>query len=186
MERRVWSPLYQINFGYTIINIIFNIFFYSLGTRLLDATTRRLKHSTFGLQLLNLKLKPELPTFCTKTLATGNRISRIWAPLNVVICALKLSSTVRLKRYKFQVFISRWLFQHNNYTQTFFKIISQVAVCNLASIALNMFVKPDRTFDLMKLKEITKVITRNLNKIIEVNYYPVPEVSSYLLVSFLM
>jgi len=46
----------------------------------------------------------------------------------------------------------------------------------LASIALNMFVKPDRTFDLMKLKEITKVITRNLNKIIDVNYYPVPEV----------
>jgi len=51
----------------------------------------------------------------------------------------------------------------------------EVAVCNLASIALNMFVKPDRTYDLMKLREITKVITRNLNKIIEVNYYPVPE-----------
>lgn len=51
----------------------------------------------------------------------------------------------------------------------------EVAVCNLASIALNMFVKPDRTFDLMKLKEITKVITRNLNRIIDVNYYPVPE-----------
>ena len=52
----------------------------------------------------------------------------------------------------------------------------QVAVCNLASIALNMFVKPDRTYDMAKLKEITKVITRNLNKIIDVNYYPVPEV----------
>ena len=39
-----------------------------------------------------------------------------------------------------------------------------------------MFVKPDRTYDLIKLKEITKVITRNLNKIIDVNYYPVPEV----------
>jgi len=51
----------------------------------------------------------------------------------------------------------------------------EVAVCNLASIALNMFVKPDRTYDLVKLKEVTKVITRNLNKIIEVNYYPVPE-----------
>lgn len=54
--------------------------------------------------------------------------------------------------------------------------ILQVAVCNLASIALNMFVKPDHTYDFMKLREITKVITRNLNKIIEVNYYPVPEV----------
>ncbi|KAK4024796.1 hypothetical protein OUZ56_010290 [Daphnia magna] len=51
----------------------------------------------------------------------------------------------------------------------------EVAVCNLASIALNMFVKPDRAYDLPKLKEITKVITRNLNKIIDVNYYPVPE-----------
>lgn len=51
----------------------------------------------------------------------------------------------------------------------------EVAVCNLASIALNMFVKPDRTFDLPKLKEITKVITRNLNRIIDVNFYPVPE-----------
>lgn len=38
-----------------------------------------------------------------------------------------------------------------------------------------MFVKPDHTYDFMKLREITKVITRNLNKIIEVNYYPVPE-----------
>lgn len=55
----------------------------------------------------------------------------------------------------------------------------QVAVCNLASIALNMFVKPDRSYDLLKLKEITKVITRNLNKIIDVNFYPVPEVRRF-------
>ncbi|XP_046448198.1 ribonucleoside-diphosphate reductase large subunit-like [Daphnia pulex] len=51
----------------------------------------------------------------------------------------------------------------------------EVAVCNLGSIALNMFVKPDKTFDIPKLKEVTKVLTRNLNKIIEINYYPVPE-----------
>ncbi|XP_068241914.1 ribonucleoside-diphosphate reductase large subunit [Palaemon carinicauda] len=51
----------------------------------------------------------------------------------------------------------------------------EVAVCNLASIALNMYVKPDRTYDFTKLKEVTKVITRNLNKIIEVNFYPVEE-----------
>lgn len=42
-----------------------------------------------------------------------------------------------------------------------------------------MFVKPDRTYDLPKLKEISKVITYNLNKIIDVNFYPVPEVWSY-------
>jgi ribonucleotide reductase alpha subunit len=57
----------------------------------------------------------------------------------------------------------------------------QVAVCNLGSIALNMFVKPDKTFDIPKLKEVTKVLTRNLNKIIEINYYPVPEVRFLLL-----
>ena len=49
-------------------------------------------------------------------------------------------------------------------------------MCNLASIALNMYVKPDKTYDFAKLAEVTKVIVRNLNKIIEVNYYPVPEV----------
>ena len=51
----------------------------------------------------------------------------------------------------------------------------EVAVCNLASIALNKFVKDDLTYDHQKLYEITKVITRNLNKVIDVNYYPVKE-----------
>ncbi|CAH1266766.1 RRM1 [Branchiostoma lanceolatum] len=51
----------------------------------------------------------------------------------------------------------------------------EVAVCNLASIAVNMYVKPDGTYDFQKLLEVTKVITRNLNKIIDVNYYPIPE-----------
>ncbi len=51
----------------------------------------------------------------------------------------------------------------------------EVAVCNLASIALSKFVKEDQTFDHEKLYEITKVATKNLNKVIDVNYYPVPE-----------
>ncbi len=50
----------------------------------------------------------------------------------------------------------------------------EVAVCNLASIALSKFVI-DGKFDHQKLYEITKVVTRNLNKVIDVNYYPVPE-----------
>lgn len=50
----------------------------------------------------------------------------------------------------------------------------EVAVCNLASIALSRFVI-DGKFDHQKLYEITKVVTRNLNKVIDVNYYPVPE-----------
>ncbi|CAG4985990.1 unnamed protein product [Colias eurytheme] len=51
----------------------------------------------------------------------------------------------------------------------------EVAVCNLASIALNMFVNEDKTYNFEKLKEVTKTITRNLNKIIDVNFYPIPE-----------
>ncbi len=56
----------------------------------------------------------------------------------------------------------------------------EVAVCNLASIALPKFVEIDTLgnavrFDHQKLYEVTKVVTRNLNKIIDVNYYPVIE-----------
>lgn len=51
----------------------------------------------------------------------------------------------------------------------------EVAVCNLASLALPKFVTEDGKFDHQKLYEITKVATRNLNKVIDVNYYPVIE-----------
>ncbi|XP_004076524.1 ribonucleoside-diphosphate reductase large subunit [Oryzias latipes] len=51
----------------------------------------------------------------------------------------------------------------------------EVAVCNLASIALNMYVTPEKTFDFKKLASVTKVIVKNLNKIIDINYYPVAE-----------
>ena len=51
----------------------------------------------------------------------------------------------------------------------------EVAVCNLASIALPKFITEDGKFDHQKLYEITKVATRNLNKVIDINYYPVIE-----------
>ncbi|XP_049582511.1 ribonucleoside-diphosphate reductase large subunit [Syngnathus scovelli] len=51
----------------------------------------------------------------------------------------------------------------------------EVAVCNLASVALNMYVTPERTYDFKKLAAVTKVIVKNLNRIIDINYYPVPE-----------
>ena len=50
----------------------------------------------------------------------------------------------------------------------------EIAVCNLASIALPMFVK-DGTFDHKKLFDVTYQVTRNLNRIIDLNYYPVEE-----------
>lgn len=52
----------------------------------------------------------------------------------------------------------------------------EVAVCNLASIAVNMFVNPaTKTFDFEKLRKVTKIVTRNLDKVIDVNYYPIPQ-----------
>jgi ribonucleoside-diphosphate reductase alpha chain len=51
----------------------------------------------------------------------------------------------------------------------------EVAVCNLASIALPKFVTEEGTFDHKKLYDITYVITKNLNKVIDINYYPVEE-----------
>ena len=51
----------------------------------------------------------------------------------------------------------------------------EVAVCNLASISLGKFVKEDQTFDFEKLYKIARIVTRNLNKVIDVNFYPVVE-----------
>jgi ribonucleoside-diphosphate reductase alpha chain len=51
---------------------------------------------------------------------------------------------------------------------------NEVAVCNLASIALPRFVI-DGKFDHQKLFDVTYQITQNLNRIIDNNYYPVPE-----------
>ncbi len=50
----------------------------------------------------------------------------------------------------------------------------EVAVCNLASIALPMFVK-DGAFDHDELYRVTKQVTKNLNRVIDRNYYPVQE-----------
>jgi ribonucleoside-diphosphate reductase alpha subunit len=54
----------------------------------------------------------------------------------------------------------------------------EYAVCNLASLSLPQFVVEkdgNPVFDYEKLVEVTKVAIRNLNKVIDVNYYPVPE-----------
>lgn len=51
---------------------------------------------------------------------------------------------------------------------------NEVAVCNLASLALPRFVNEGK-FDFEKLYEVTYQVTLNLNKVIDVNYYPVEE-----------
>jgi len=55
---------------------------------------------------------------------------------------------------------------------------TETAVCNLASIALPTFVDasvPHPYFDYEKLHEISKVVTSNLNRIIDINFYPTPK-----------
>ena len=52
----------------------------------------------------------------------------------------------------------------------------EVAVCNLASLALPTYVDLlNERYDFQKLHEVVQVVVRNLNKIIDINYYPVPE-----------
>ena len=54
---------------------------------------------------------------------------------------------------------------------------NDIAVCNLASICLAQFIKYDKDnniyYDFNKLMEISSLCTRNLNRIIDINYYPV-------------
>ncbi|AXS67792.1 rr1 [Cryptophlebia peltastica nucleopolyhedrovirus] len=49
----------------------------------------------------------------------------------------------------------------------------ETGVCNLASISVNKFVCDNFEYDFKSLKKVTKVIVKNLNKIIDVNFYPV-------------
>ena len=51
----------------------------------------------------------------------------------------------------------------------------EYACCTLSSICLPSFLKADKTFDFVKLYEVAQIVTNNLNKIIDINYYPVPE-----------
>jgi len=52
----------------------------------------------------------------------------------------------------------------------------EVAVCNLASIALTAFAKgKDEPYDFEGLRKVTQIATRNLNKVIDRNYYPVED-----------
>lgn len=58
----------------------------------------------------------------------------------------------------------------------------ETAVCNLASISLSKLVRPDENtggqtlmFDFEKLREVASILTRNLNRVIDRNFYPIPE-----------
>ena len=52
---------------------------------------------------------------------------------------------------------------------------NETAVCNLASIALPTFVSEDGIFDYEELHKVAKIVIYNLNRVIDVNYYPIPK-----------
>jgi ribonucleoside-diphosphate reductase alpha subunit len=54
---------------------------------------------------------------------------------------------------------------------------NESAVCNLASISLSSMVE-DGVFNYEKLKRVTKIVTNNLNRLIDVNFYPTPKTST--------
>ena len=69
----------------------------------------------------------------------------------------------------------------------------EIAVCNLVSICLPMFVKYDEEktsydFNFEELHKVSKIVCKNLNKVIDVNYYPVESIhfSSYNLFLLLL
>lgn len=49
----------------------------------------------------------------------------------------------------------------------------EVAVCNLASLCLPKFINEDGTYNFEKLHDVTRKVTKNLNRVIDVNYYPI-------------
>lgn len=51
----------------------------------------------------------------------------------------------------------------------------ETAVCNLGSISLGRFVREDRTYDFEDLRAYTSILARNLDKVIDRNYYPTEE-----------
>ena len=51
---------------------------------------------------------------------------------------------------------------------------NETAVCNLASIALPAFIK-DGQFDFEEFHKVTRIVTRNLNRVIDINFYPTPK-----------
>jgi ribonucleoside-diphosphate reductase alpha chain len=54
----------------------------------------------------------------------------------------------------------------------------ETAVCNLGSLSLPAFIKQidgTKVFDFKKLRDVTRIVVRNLNRVIDVNYYPVVE-----------
>ena len=125
---------------------------YILITKTVEKDAKPSKHTNFGKKILESQIETGTPYMLYKDAA--NRKSN-----------QKNLGTIRSSNLCTEIM---------EYTAP-----DEVAVCNLASISLPKFVEQGEDgffrFNHQKLYEITKVATRNLNKIIDLNYYPVPE-----------
>lgn len=54
----------------------------------------------------------------------------------------------------------------------------ETAVCNLGSLNLARYVKADKTFDFVKLRKNVKIAVRYLDRVIDINFYPIPQAAS--------
>lgn len=92
-----------------------------------------------------------------------------------IIDDIKYEDTFCLNEEKFNRVIFNGIITGNCTEIVEFTSKDEVAVCNLCSIALSKFVKPDKTFDFKQLALVTERITKNLNRVIDINFYPIVE-----------
>jgi ribonucleoside-diphosphate reductase alpha chain len=128
---------------------------------------------TYAHKLIQLGLTTHRLTMNSKP---GNRVANWYAKVASVLMTGRLDATycfTEPKRHMgvFNGILTGQCTEIIEYTDP-----GEIAVCNLASICLPKFVnESDGTFDYVKLEEVTRTVTRNLDKIIDVNFYPVPE-----------
>ena len=119
------------------------------STRRRAAAARPSRLRSSGTPSSRPRPRPATPSCSTRMLATGRATRRTWAPSAAPTSALRSSST---------------LHQTRSLSATW------------PPSALPTFVDCNEgVYDFQKLHEVTQVVVRNLNKIIDVNYYPVPE-----------
>lgn len=122
------------------------------------------KRRSYGTLLWKPKLKPVIRSCCTKMPA----MVRFYGPFCVFILMslyLAKSNQKNLGTIKSSNLCTE-IVEYSSPDET--------AVCNLASIALPSFIEGGR-YNFKKLHAVAKVVSFNLNRIIDVNYYPIPE-----------
>lgn len=140
------------------------------NTSLKAGPSRWSRHTTFGLQSSVFRSRQAIRTCSTRMHATPNRTRRIWGRSNPqtyvrYVHSARAPSTSGITTHRF------W---HNTQEIIQFTSNDEIAVCNLGSLSLPAFV--DGTdYDYAALHSATKTLARNLNRVIDVTFYPLEE-----------